>query len=64
MTRAAAPVVTTLVDYVRDQVNELPKPAPENVNIRSSLLRRVFRFYFHDEMPDHGQRRIADLIPG
>lgn len=41
----------TLVDYVRDQLNEQPKPAPENVNNRSSMLRRLFRFYFHDDMP-------------
>src|SRR6266700_2635445 len=42
---------STLVDYVRDQLNEQPKPAPENINSRSSMLRQVFRFYFHDEMP-------------
>lgn len=41
----------TLVDYVRDQVNQLPKPTPENVNYRSALLRRLFRFYFHQDMP-------------
>ncbi len=41
----------TLVDYVRDQLNELPRPAPENINNRSAMLRRLFRFYFHDEMP-------------
>jgi site-specific recombinase XerD len=34
----------TLVDYVRDQLNEQPKPGPENVNQRSSMLRRLFRF--------------------
>jgi site-specific recombinase XerD len=51
----------TLVDYVRAQLNELPKPAPENVNIRSSLLRRVFRFYFHDEMP-HAPYRIRRTV--
>jgi site-specific recombinase XerD len=44
---------STLVDYVRDQLNEQPKPSPENINSRSSMLRRLFRFYFHDEMP-HG----------
>ena len=41
----------TLVDYVRDQLNERPKPAPENVNRRSAMLRRLFRFYFHQDMP-------------
>jgi integrase/recombinase XerC len=42
---------STLVDYVRDQINEQPKPGPENVNNRSSMLRRLFRFYFHQDMP-------------
>ena len=42
---------STLVDYVRDQVNQLPKPTPENINQRSSLVRRLFRFYFHQDMP-------------
>src|ERR1019366_9120165 len=48
---------STLVDYVRDQLNEQPKPGPENVNQRSSMLRRLFRFYFHEEMP-HGPYRM------
>ena len=42
---------STLIDYVRDQLNEIPKPAPENVNRRSSMLRRLFRFYFQQDMP-------------
>jgi hypothetical protein len=41
----------TLVDYVRDQLNEQPKPAPENINRRSAMLRCLFRFYFHQDMP-------------
>jgi site-specific recombinase XerD len=41
----------TLVDYVRDQLNEQPKPAPENVNRRASMLRRLFRFEFQQDMP-------------
>jgi len=63
VTRFAADQFTeaTLIDYVRDQLDELPKPAPENVNIRSSLLRRVFRFYFHDEMP-HAPYRIRGTL--
>jgi integrase len=40
-----------LVDYVRDQLDEQPKPAPETINDRSSMLRRLFRFYFHQDMP-------------
>ena len=42
---------STLVDYVRAQLAEQPKPTPENINQRSSMVRRLFRFYFHDEMP-------------
>ena len=48
---------TTLIDYVRDQRNELPQPGPQNINQRSSMLRRLFRFYFHEEMP-HGPYRL------
>lgn len=53
VTRFAAEQFTesTLVDYVRDQLQEQPKPGPENVNNRSSLLRRLFRFYFHQDLP-------------
>lgn len=42
---------STLVDYVRDQVNEIPKPSPENINMRSSMLRRLYRFHFQQDMP-------------
>ena len=40
---------STLVDYVRDQLDELPKPGPENVNQRSAMLRRLFRFHFQQD---------------
>jgi hypothetical protein len=50
----------TLVDYVRDQLDELPKPSPENVNNRSSLLRRLFRFYFEQDMP-HAPYRLQRI---
>ena len=42
---------STLVDYVRDQLQEQPKPSPENVNTRSAMVRRLFRFHFHQDMP-------------
>lgn len=48
---------TTLIDYVRAQREELPKISPETINGRSAMLRRVFRFYFQDEMP-HGPYRL------
>jgi len=41
----------TLVDYVRSQLKEIPKPNPETVNIRSSMLRRLFRFHFQQDLP-------------
>jgi integrase/recombinase XerD len=42
---------STLIDYVRDQVNEVPKPSPENINQRAGLLRRLYRFHFQQDMP-------------
>lgn len=42
---------STLVDYVRDQCNEISKPSPENINQRSSMLRRLFRFHFQQDLP-------------
>lgn len=42
---------STLVGCMRDQLNEHPKPAPENINRRSFRLRRLFHFYFYQDMP-------------
>jgi len=42
---------STLVDYVRSQVEQRPKPSPEHINMRSAMLRRLFRFHFHQDMP-------------
>ncbi|HEY6345619.1 MAG TPA: tyrosine-type recombinase/integrase [Bryobacteraceae bacterium] len=42
---------STLIDYVRDQVNEVPKPSPENINQRAGMLRRLYRFHFQQDMP-------------
>jgi site-specific recombinase XerD len=47
----------TLVDYVRAQLDERPKPCAELINQRSAMLRRLFRFYFHDDIP-HGPYRL------
>jgi len=41
----------TLVDYVRDQLDEQPKPGAQNINSRSGMLRRLFRFHFQQDMP-------------
>jgi len=58
VTRFAAEQFTeaTLVDYVRDQV-ATQRCGPANINNRSAMLRRLFRFYFHDEMP-YGPYRV------
>jgi site-specific recombinase XerD len=42
---------STLIDYVRDQVDEQPRPGPENINMRSGMLRRLFRFHFQQDLP-------------
>ena len=47
----------TLVDYVRAQLDQLPKLSPVSVNNRSSMLRRLFRFHFQQDMP-HGPYRL------
>jgi len=49
---------STLIDYVRAQLEEKPKPAPENINARSTMLRRVFRFFFDEDLP-HSPYRLA-----
>ena len=48
---------STLVDYVRDQLNEHPKPSAQNINQRSTMLRRLFRFFFEQDMP-HAPYRL------
>lgn len=59
VTRFAAEQFTesTLVDYVRAQLGEHPRPAPENINRRSAMVRRLFRFYFQQDLP-HAPYRI------
>ena len=42
---------STLLDYVRSQVDQNPRPTPENINNRSYMLKRLFRFYFQQDMP-------------
>ena len=62
VTRLAAEQFTesTLIDYVRSQRDALPRVTPETINTRSSMLRRLFHFYFHDEMP-HGPYRLQRI---
>jgi hypothetical protein len=39
------------VDYVRDQLNERPKPSAQYINQGATMLRRLFRFFFQQNMP-------------
>jgi site-specific recombinase XerD len=48
---------STLLDYVRGQLNELPQPSAQNINQRATMLRRLFRFYFEQDMP-HAPYRL------
>jgi site-specific recombinase XerD len=51
---------STLIDYVRAQVDQQPKLAAETINTRSSLLRRLFQFYFHQDLP-HAPYRLQRI---
>jgi hypothetical protein len=45
----------TLVDYVRDQLEQQTQSGPSTINSRSETLRRLFRF--HEDLP-HGPCHI------
>jgi site-specific recombinase XerD len=49
--RAECFTESTLIDYVRAQLDELPRPTPEYINARAGLLRRLFRFHFQQDIP-------------
>ena len=42
---------STLLDYVRDQLNEEPKPTPQTINHRLGALRSVYRFHSGCALP-------------
>jgi site-specific recombinase XerD len=42
---------SALFDYVRDQLNELPKPTPPTINHRLSVLRSLYRFHAGHPLP-------------
>ncbi len=48
---------STLLDYIRYQLDEPRKVAPGTINVRSTMLRRLFRFHFREEMPHPGAGR-------
>ena len=41
----------TLLDYIRAQRDQVPPPAVETINLRTTLLRRLFEFHFHEPLP-------------
>ena len=42
---------TRLLDYVRHQLEQEPKPTPQTINHRLAVLRCLYRFHFHREIP-------------
>jgi integrase/recombinase XerD len=48
---------STLLDYVRDQLDQQPKPAPQTVNHRLTVIRSLYRFHQGCEIPA-GQSHI------
>lgn len=50
---------STLLDYVRHQLNQQPKPTPQTVNHRLTVIRCLYRFHYGQEIPagqSHFQR--------
>lgn len=47
----------TLLDYIRAQRDQPAGPSVETINFRTTMLRRLFQFHFH-EPPPHAPARI------
>lgn len=47
----------TLLDYIRAQRDQPAGPSPETINFRTTMLRRLFQFHFH-EPPPHAPARL------
>ena len=50
---------STLLDYVRHQLDQQPKPTPQTINHRLGVLRCLYRFHYGQEIPagqSHFQR--------
>ena len=57
---------STLVDYVRHQLEQDPKPTPQTVNHRLGTVRSCYRFHTGQEIPAsqaHFQRRYTRRSP-
>jgi site-specific recombinase XerD len=57
---------STLLDYVRHQLDQEPKPTPQTVNHRLGVVRCLYRFHYGREIPagqSHFQRTYATRSP-
>jgi integrase/recombinase XerD len=57
---------STLLEYVRDQLNEEPKPTPQTINHRLGVFRSLYRFHSGHPMPagsSHFQRSYRTQSP-
>src|ERR1700688_1461063 len=57
---------STLLDYVRDQLNEEPRPTPQTINHRLGVLRCLYRFHAGHPLPagpHHFQRSYLTRPP-
>lgn len=57
---------SALLDYVRDQLNELPQPTPQTINHRLGVLRSLYRFHSGHPLPAgscHFQRSYYTRSP-
>jgi integrase/recombinase XerD len=57
---------STLLDYVRDQLNEDPQPTPQTINHRLGVLRSLYRFHSGHPLPAgplHFQRSYLTRSP-
>lgn len=62
----AAITESTLLDYVRHQLNQLPRPTPQTINHRLTVIRCLYRFHHGQEIPaghSHFQRLYTTRCP-
>ena len=57
---------STLLDYVRDQLGQLPPPTPQTINHRLGVVRCLYRFHYGRDIPagaSHFQRLYTRRSP-
>ena len=57
---------STLLNYVRDQLGQLPPPTPQTINHRLGVVRCLYRFYYGRDIPagaSHFQRLYTRPSP-